>query len=174
MAHRQVLIVDDEPLVRTLMHDALAAVGYQVIEAGDGVEALQLIAQHDPSVVLLDMGMPVMDGARFAEAVHRLGLTPKICVVTGQGTERAAASQIGADACLAKPFTIAELHTVVESLEGENQPSRQTPKQELIELVPTLTDQLAANVLGYAQWLLNAQEPKPLSVQEWLRDMLKG
>ena len=66
-----VLVVDDEPPVRRFLRTALPAAGYRLIEATTGAEALRLAADHMPDVVLLDLGLPDMDGREVALALRK-------------------------------------------------------------------------------------------------------
>jgi two-component system KDP operon response regulator KdpE len=117
-----VLVVDDDTGIRALIRAALWEDPYQVIEAANGEEALAALETQHPVVILLDLGMPILDGPEFVKAAHQRGVTPKICVVSSEPTGRAAASQLGAAAFLPKPFTIAEVRAVVASLVAGTEP----------------------------------------------------
>ena len=102
--------------MRTAMRMVLAGEGYVVEEAGDGAAALHRISRERPDVVVLDLHMPVMDGAAVLRAVRSQGSTrglPMI-VVTADGEEgREAAELLGADAYVTKPFDPAGLLATV-------------------------------------------------------------
>lgn len=64
---QQILVVDDDDDIRSSLQEILAAEGYETLTAKNGAEALKLIREHHPSLVLLDIMMPVMDGYEFLE-----------------------------------------------------------------------------------------------------------
>ena len=107
------LVADDEPVIRRLYTRVLSTSGYDVVEAGDGEEAMAMLATTEVALVLLDTRMPKLDGLavirrlRAAEATARL----PIVLVTGAGAEadRIQGLDLGADDYLIKPFTITEL-----------------------------------------------------------------
>jgi CheY-like chemotaxis protein len=111
---RVVLVVDDDAVVLATMAEVLRDAGYTVMTAEDGAQALQRIAEIPPSVVLLDMWMPVMDGGEFASTVRARGSQAKIVVMTAAQDARALAAQIHADGYLAKPFTLQELLALLD------------------------------------------------------------
>ncbi|HSF31803.1 MAG TPA: response regulator [Candidatus Tectomicrobia bacterium] len=106
----RVLIVDDEPQIRRFLKTSLSAHGYRVIEASCGREAIALTATERPDLVLLDLGLPDMDGL---EVIHRLrewSTVPIIVVsVRGQEAEKVEALDGGADDYVTKPFGMGEL-----------------------------------------------------------------
>jgi two-component system KDP operon response regulator KdpE len=106
----RVLIVDDEPQIRRFLRTSLSAYGYRVIEAACGREALTLTATERPELVLLDLGLPDIDGL---EVIHRLRewTTVPIIVVSVRGQEREKIDALdnGADDYVTKPFGMGEL-----------------------------------------------------------------
>jgi two-component system KDP operon response regulator KdpE len=106
----RVLVVDDEPQIRRFLRTSLSAHGYRVIEATCGHDAITLTATEQPEVVLLDLGLPDIDGL---EVIHRLrewSTVPIIVVsVRGQETEKIEALDSGADDYVTKPFGMGEL-----------------------------------------------------------------
>jgi CheY-like chemotaxis protein len=111
---KQILVVDDEG-IRDLMVMALSAIGYEVVSAGNGAAALERLATLQPTVILLDMLMPTMDGWAFAQAYEHL---PKphapVIVMTAAHDAATWAAEIKADAYLAKPFHFADLYACIE------------------------------------------------------------
>lgn len=105
-----VLIVDDEPQVRRFLRTALPAAGYRFVEAENGAEALRLAEQYVPDVVLLDLGLPDMEGREVARALRRWSKVP-ILVLSARGEERQKVELLdaGADDYLTKPFGFEEL-----------------------------------------------------------------
>ncbi|HEU4840915.1 MAG TPA: response regulator [Ilumatobacteraceae bacterium] len=106
----RVLVVDDEAPIRRTMRANLAARGYDVDLAETGEQALQLAARHHPDVVLLDLGLPGMDGLAVIDALRGWTQVP-IVVLSARGSERdkVAALDAGADDYISKPFGMDEL-----------------------------------------------------------------
>jgi two-component system, chemotaxis family, chemotaxis protein CheY len=111
-----ILAVDDDPSIRTTVADILSAEGYRVITAANGVEALSIIEQVHPALILLDMRMPVMDGWAFARELAARRMTVPVVVMTAAQDARRWAQEIGAAAALAKPFDLLDLLDVVEKV----------------------------------------------------------
>jgi DNA-binding response OmpR family regulator len=109
-----ILVVDDDPGIRQTVREILDLEGYPVETAADGAEALRAVEQRQPSLVLLDMRMPQLDGWAFARAVRERGLALPILVMTAAENARRWAEEIGADGYLAKPFELDELLLAVE------------------------------------------------------------
>jgi len=109
-----VLVVDDDEDILYSINMALSDEGYQVLTASDGAEALTVVQQHAPKVILLDMRMPVMDGWQFARAYHRQpGPHAPIVVVTAARDPAERAAEIEAEDVLPKPFRIDDLLRMV-------------------------------------------------------------
>ena len=106
----RVLIVDDEPPIRRFLRTSLSAHGYQVREASCGQEALRSITSDCPEVVLLDLGLPDMDGLEVIRRVREWSLIPILVLsVRGQERDKIAALDGGADDYVTKPFGMGEL-----------------------------------------------------------------
>ncbi len=105
-----VLVVDDEPHLRHAVRLNLEARGYGVLESASGEEALQIVPLQRPDVVLLDLGLPGLDGIAVIRALRNWTSVPVI-VLTARGDEHAKvlALDAGADDYVTKPFGIAEL-----------------------------------------------------------------
>jgi Response regulator containing CheY-like receiver, AAA-type ATPase, and DNA-binding domains len=118
MKLKKVLVVDDSPLIRQMYHLVLARYSCQILDAGNGQEALDiLVRQDDVQLVLLDINMPVMNGVKFLEKASLLGLaqrTPVIIVSTeGSEADTVQGLRCGASGYLTKPFTPSQLHEVI-------------------------------------------------------------
>jgi two-component system KDP operon response regulator KdpE len=104
------LVVDDEPPIRRLLKRSLTAHHYRVIEAENGSDALDMVALKNPDVVILDLGLPDIDGI---EVIRRLRVTSHvpIVVLSARGEVRAKvdALELGADDYVTKPFAMEEL-----------------------------------------------------------------
>ena len=111
---RPILVVDDEELLRVFITAALADEGYSVLAAPDGAAALALVHEAAPSLIVLDMRMPVLDGWGFARRYRALpGPHAPIICVTAAVDAAARAAEIGAPATLSKPFDLDELFALV-------------------------------------------------------------
>ena len=116
MTNRQrILIVDDERGQRELLGGHLRHLGYEIFEAGDGEEAMQVARQKAPDLVLLDQRMPRLAGADAIRALHETAPDLDIVVVTAFGTVEQAveALHLGAVDYLTKPVDLDRLHVVV-------------------------------------------------------------
>ena len=119
-----VLIVDDDPFIRRLIATTLEDVaGFELAEAGDGIEAMEVAARESPELVFLDIDMPELDGL---EACRRLRAAPgtadativMLTAAAGDIAERDAEGA-GADLFLTKPFSPLELLRLVHDLGGD-------------------------------------------------------
>ena len=105
-----VLVVDDEPAIRRLLRASLTARGYAVCEASTGEEALQAVPASRPDVILMDLGLPDVDGAEITRALREWTQTPIIILsVRESESEKIAALDAGADDYMTKPFGLGEL-----------------------------------------------------------------
>ncbi len=119
--HARVLVVDDHPVNRMLATRILEEAGFSVVQAEDGVQALQAIQEHRPDAVLMDCHMPVMDGVAatraWREREQREGLAGiPIMALTAHAapTERARCLEAGMNDFMGKPYTARELIDMVE------------------------------------------------------------
>lgn len=106
----RLLVVDDEPPMRRFLRASLTAAGYAVEEAGTGAEALRIAASHPPDAVLLDLGLPDLDGVEVTRRLREWSAVP-IVVLSARGREadKIEALDAGADDYVTKPFAIGEL-----------------------------------------------------------------
>ncbi|MGB8454648.1 MAG: response regulator transcription factor [Anaerocolumna sp.] len=105
-----ILVVEDEPIIRNFIATTLLANEYKAIECSTGKEAISLIPSHCPDVVLLDLGLPDMDGLAVLKEVRQWTEIP-IIIVSARGDERSKvkALDLGADDYITKPFGTSEL-----------------------------------------------------------------
>src|SRR4030081_2949926 len=105
-----VLVVDDEPQIVSLVRDHLVAAGFSVLEAVDGPGALRSAATGRPDLVVLDLGLPGLDGLDVTRSLRRDGQVP-IIMLTARGDEsdKLVGLELGADDYLTKPFSPKEL-----------------------------------------------------------------
>jgi two-component system, OmpR family, KDP operon response regulator KdpE len=106
----RILLVDDEPALIGVLEPVLGAAGYSVCTAPDGLSALRLAETFDPEVVLLDLGLPDMDGKEVIASLRAASGVPIIVIsARHQEAEKIAALDLGADDYVNKPFEIGEL-----------------------------------------------------------------
>lgn len=104
------LIVEDDKQIRSFIRSSLEIKNYKTLCATTGREALNLIASHSPGVIILDLGLPDMDGMEIIRRVRSYSQVPIIVVsARDQDKEKVDALDAGADDYLAKPFSIHEL-----------------------------------------------------------------
>ena len=110
-----VLVVDDDPDVRTFLAESLGSLGYGVIEADGGEAGLACIAEQKPDLVLVDYAMPGMNGADVARSAREARRDLPIVFVTGYAESEQLEAALGPEVpVLRKPFTIAQLAEIVE------------------------------------------------------------
>lgn len=151
--HRRLLLIDDDPNLILLVKDYLEFRGYEVITAENGREALEVLEQDVPDMIICDVMMPEMDGYSLVSAIRSDPKTSWIPVLflsaKGQSQDRVKGLNIGADVYMVKPFEPEELVAQVESSlkqasrliqhkdakGGEGSPKIQVPFD--VELTPT-------------------------------------
>jgi two-component system, OmpR family, alkaline phosphatase synthesis response regulator PhoP len=104
------LIIDDEPHVAELLRDTLAAEGFAPIIAGDGLAALRRAREHAPELIVLDIGLPGIDGLEVCRALRKETQAPIIMVsARGDEIDKVVGLEVGADDYVSKPFSPREL-----------------------------------------------------------------
>lgn len=106
-----ILVIDDEPAIRRLLRTSLGANGFHVLEAGTGRDGLAAVETGKPEAVLLDLGLPDIDGLEIIRTMRGRGDHTPIVVLSSRGEEagKVEALELGADDYVTKPFGIAEL-----------------------------------------------------------------
>ncbi|MCW2286035.1 two-component system KDP operon response regulator KdpE [Rhodoblastus acidophilus] len=107
--NKRILVVDDEAPIQRFLKPALAASGYDVLTAENGRQALHLIATGAPDLIVLDLGLPDMDGKEVLEQARQFSQAPVIVLsARDREAEKIAALDLGADDYVEKPFAIGE------------------------------------------------------------------
>jgi len=121
----KILIADDDPQIIRALKVTLGARGYEILTAGDGREALDQAVTHQPDIVILDLGMPHLDGLGVIQGLRGWTRVP-ILVVSGRSgaTDKVEALDAGADDYVTKPFSIDELLARIRAL------TRRTPAED--------------------------------------------
>jgi two-component system KDP operon response regulator KdpE len=106
----RVLVVDDEPPMRRFLRASLAAAGFAVEECATGADALRVAASHPPDAVLLDLGLPDLDGVEVVKRLRAWSAVPVVVLsARGREADKIEALDAGADDYVTKPFAIGEL-----------------------------------------------------------------
>jgi two-component system KDP operon response regulator KdpE len=124
----KILVADDDPQLVRALRITLAAHGYDVVAAPDGAAAIALAAQSHPDIVLLDLGMPRLDGVQVIEGLRGWSSAP-IIVVSGRtgSADKVEALDAGADDYVTKPFQIDELLARLRALSRRTAPAGADP-----------------------------------------------
>lgn len=115
MAVARILIVDDDRHFRRTLHLALDSRGYEVDDASNGADALNSVAVHSPDLIILDWHMPGLDGIQTCQALRAFSEVPVIMASANRANSKDVALAAGANDYLAKPFSMNDLLTHVES-----------------------------------------------------------
>jgi CheY-like chemotaxis protein len=116
---KQVIVVDDDPIIRSLLTDALTVGGYSVIEAENGKEALRMIKEFCLDLIISDTNMPVMDGTELCKEIKsniELNKIPFILMSSDMQSVKNLGLEIKADYFLEKPFTLQKFLSVISFL----------------------------------------------------------
>jgi len=135
MIDATILVVDDEPQIRRVLRATLAREGYEVIEARNGLEAVELTVKERPNLILLDFNMPEMNGVETCRRL-RLSFEGPIIMVTVRSAEqdKVVALDSGADDYVVKPFAIDELKARIRAALRRSRPEGAFPNIDLPEL----------------------------------------
>ena len=125
-----VLVVDDEPQILRALRITLHAHGYQVLTAPNAATALRATAHEHPDVIVLDLGLPDMDGVQVIESLRRWTQIP-ILILSGrlQSAQKVRALDLGADDYVTKPFAVDELLARIRAV------TRRRPGPDILEPV---------------------------------------
>ena len=141
---KTVLVVDDEPKIVQLARDYLEHAGFRVASAHDGREALASFRSDAPDLIVLDLGLPLVDGLDVARAVRKTSNVP-IVMLTGRGDEadRVSGLELGADDYVTKPFSpkelVARVRAVLRRSEQSATPTDVIKAGEVVLDVPRMS-----------------------------------
>jgi two-component system response regulator PrrA len=150
-----VLVVDDDEDVLASVERGLRLSGFRVSVARDGAAALRAVSEEAPDAVVLDMNMPVLDGAGVVTALRAMGNEVPICVLSARSSvgDRIAGLESGADDYLVKPFVLAELVARIKALLRRRTDTATAPgPADIVSVGP-----LQVDTAGYRA-MLNGQE----------------
>ena len=116
---KQLLVVDDDNAIQTLLARALSFKGYDVTLAGNGLEAITLFHENSFDLVLTDLHMPIMDGGVFSRLVKEQSPNTPVIMITGEADSNRFWERLNmncVDAIIPKPFKLKEIDTTVQRL----------------------------------------------------------
>jgi two-component system KDP operon response regulator KdpE len=146
MSGRTLLVIDDEPQVRRFLRTSLASTGYNLVEAATGQAGLAAAASHPPDVVLLDLGLPDVDGIEVTRRLREWSTAPIIILsARGEDGDKIAALDAGADDYLTKPFSLPELLARIRV--AERHAEQRGDKKDALFVLDDLKIDLAARVV---------------------------
>jgi two-component system, OmpR family, KDP operon response regulator KdpE len=161
MRNVRVLIVDDEPAIARALHPALKGHEFDASTASTGADALAQISVLEPDIILLDLGLPDMDGIELTGELRKLTNAPIIVLsVRGADKDKIDALDSGADDYLTKPFSIGELLARIRVALRHREMNETTTPPE-----PLITGDLMVDVEGHRVTLKG--EPVRLSPTEF-------
>ncbi|MCU1503195.1 MAG: winged helix family two-component system transcriptional regulator [Ilumatobacteraceae bacterium] len=156
----RILVVDDEPQIRKALSVNLAARGYDVDMAASGEEALALAASHHPDLVLLDIGLPGIDGVEVVRGLRGWSTVPIIMLsVRDAETDKVRALDAGADDYVSKPFGMDEVLARMRAALRRHQP---VPEQATVT-----TDDFVLDLVDKAVQRFDGEPPPHLTPTEW-------
>lgn len=126
-----ILVIDDEPQIRHFLRISLKTEGYELLEAENGEAGLGLCARHSPDLVILDLGLPDMDGSEVLEGLREWSSAPVIILsVRDRELEKVKALDLGANDYVTKPFGVDELLARVRTQLRINQKGKDSAARE--------------------------------------------
>jgi two-component system KDP operon response regulator KdpE len=179
MGDATILVVDDEPQIRRVLQATLSSSGYDVIEAKNGQEAVEMVIRERPALILMDVNMPGMNGLEACSKI-RLSFPGPIIMVTVRNSEqdKIQALDSGADDYVVKPFTMGELLARIRAALRRSSSEGPLPKFESpqlsVDLERRIVDVRGERVhLSPKEFdvlrLLITQQGKPLTHQKLLQ-----
>lgn len=125
-----IAVIEDEPSVRSGLTLNLELEGYKVVSAADGEEGVNVVQQHQPELIILDVMMPKKDGFQVCRELRDSGVSTPIILLTAKSKEvdKVLGLDLGADDYLAKPFGMQELIARVKALLRRTQPTQEVDR----------------------------------------------
>lgn len=114
----KILVVDDAAFMRTVLKNILIKEGHDIVEATNGVEAIQAFEQHQPDLITMDITMPEMDGIVALREILKIDSKAKVCMVSAMGQEQIILESVksGARDFIVKPFSPDDVLTKIRKL----------------------------------------------------------
>ena len=152
IAETSILIVDDEPALREALTYSLAREGYAVKSASTYAEAFATIENQMPSFIVLDLGLPDIDGLELCRAVRSRSSVPILMLTARQSeVDKIVGLEMGSDDYMTKPFSMRELLARVKAILRRSTPDAASPSSDVISFGETTIDRLAHRVTHRGQ-----------------------
>jgi DNA-binding response OmpR family regulator len=181
---KTILVVDDEPRIAEIAADFLRAAGFDVVIAADGVRALDLVRGRHPDLVVLDLGLPRLDGMEVARAIRRDGDLPIIMLTARvQEDDRLQGLEIGADDYITKPFSprelVARVRAVLRRMEKRDSAGDVFRVRDLVVDIPKLavrrgSEPIDLTTTEFQMVATLARHPGRVFTREQLLDAVRG
>ena len=181
---KSILVVDDEPKIVQLARDYLERASFAVLIAGDGKSALAAARAEKPDLIVLDLGLPEMDGLDVARALRKESNVPIIMLTArGEETDKLVGLELGADDYITKPFSpkelVARVRAVLRRFESANAGAETIRAADLMLDVPRMRATVAARAVELTstefQLLATlAREPGRIFTRAQLLDAVRG
>jgi two-component system alkaline phosphatase synthesis response regulator PhoP len=183
---KTILVVDDEAKIVQIARDYLEHAGFSVIAAGDGAAAIDLALTKHPDLIVLDIGLPAVDGLDVTRAVRKYGDTPIIMLTArGEESDKLVGLELGADDYIVKPFSPKELVARVRAVLRRAEARREAPESQIIRVADLALDlsKMTVSVNGKPAQLTAsefqllaalAQQPGRIFTRAQLLDALRG
>jgi DNA-binding response OmpR family regulator len=129
-----IAVIDDEKKIRDMIKSYLNNEGFETVEAGDGISAVQLVENHAVDLVLLDVMMPLMDGFQALREIRRVHRKIPIIMLTAKSDEidKLLGLEMGADDYITKPFSMRELTARMRAVLRRSSPEDENDEQDKI------------------------------------------
>ena len=181
---KSILVVDDEPKIVQLARDYLEHAGFGVVTARDGREALQAVRQHRPDLVVLDLGLPEVDGLDVTRTIRRDSNLP-IVMLTARDDEvdKLLGLELGADDYLTKPFSprelVARVKAVLRRADATSAPSDVFRAADVVLDLPRMRAEVAGRTVEltpteFALLATLARRPGRIFTRGQLLDEVRG
>jgi DNA-binding response OmpR family regulator len=184
MSHARVLIIEDDDDVRALVRTVVERAGMEAREARDGAEGLRTFYESRPSLVVLDISMPGLDGWQVLERIRELSATPVLMLTASTGElDKVRGLREGADDYLTKPFGRQELVARIEAIlrrSGATEAGDEVLADELLEIdfpqrrITVGTDEVELTPTEFKLLAAFARHPNQVLSQDQLVDMVWG
>ena len=183
---KTILVVDDEPKIVQIARDYLQHSGFAVLTASDGKEALATARMHKPDLIVLDLGLPEMDGLDVTRAVRKEANTPIIMLTArGEETDKLIGLELGSDDYIVKPFSPKELVARVRAVLRRTEAQSIETNKDLLRVADVTIDLPRMSVtvadkpieLTHTEFQLLttlAQQPGRLFTRAQLLDAVRG
>ncbi|MEO3475280.1 response regulator transcription factor [Roseomonas sp. CAU 1739] len=158
----RILVIDDEPQIHRFLGPALEAAGFAALRADTAAQGLRMAAERTPALVLLDLGLPDMDGQDVLPRLRGFLAAPIVVLSAREREEeKVAALDAGADDYVEKPFALGELLARLRAVQRRAEARARTPTETVLRVGPLEVD-LAAHTAR-----VDGGEPLKLTPREW-------